>query len=195
MLASEVATRTRSRAHPYRLFSAVIFPSSSTTYHAKSPRRLSWASSWVGQAGLSCSSRFPLAGAHVAAACRSCHSTLVFDQVPEGCASCHTGDFEQAREPDHQVLPTTCDSCHSPDGWSPATFDHGPTTFTLDGIHRTADCASCHIDGYAGTPSDCFSCHESDYNGASNPDHQDSHARSDLPRNMIVVVKRYHRRS
>ncbi|MCP3958406.1 MAG: hypothetical protein GY719_11185, partial [bacterium] len=115
--------------------------------------------------------RFPLSGAHNVTTCADCHTSLVFDQAPDSCATCHAGDLEGVREPDHEGLPTTCESCHSPSGWSPATFDHDQTLFSLEGMHRTADCASCHTDGYAGTPSDCFTCHGGDFNSAAEPDH------------------------
>ena len=33
------------------------------------------------------------------------------------------------------------------------------------------DCASCHTDGYSGTPTDCFACHVGVYQDADDPDH------------------------
>ncbi|MBZ0114568.1 MAG: cytochrome c3 family protein, partial [Thermoanaerobaculia bacterium] len=114
---------------------------------------------------------FELNGSHQETACRGCHESLVFSEAETQCASCHQSDFEAATEPDHAGLSNACESCHGENGWQPATFDHNLTGFLLQGSHRTADCASCHADGYAGTPSACFSCHESDYVGASEPDH------------------------
>ena len=39
-------------------------------------------------------------------------------------------------------------------------FDHFTTGFTLEGAHRSADCASCHVGGvFKGTPKQCASCH------------------------------------
>ena len=114
---------------------------------------------------------FPLTGVHASTSCNACHTSLVFDQAPDTCATCHAADLEGVREPDHDGLPSTCESCHSVNGWSPSIFDHSQTLFALEGVHRTVDCVACHTDGYAGTPSDCFSCHESDFNAASEPSH------------------------
>ncbi len=49
--------------------------------------------------------------------------------------------------------------------------DHGRTGYALVGVHATARCESCHLNGvFKGTPRDCASCHTS---GAS-------HARSNV---------------
>ena len=40
------------------------------------------------------------------------------------------------------------------------SFDHFTTGFRLQGMHRFADCESCHADGlFAGTPRQCVGCH------------------------------------
>ncbi|MBS0374895.1 MAG: hypothetical protein JSR73_09950 [Proteobacteria bacterium] len=39
-------------------------------------------------------------------------------------------------------------------------FDHDSTGYPLVGMHRDAECATCHVDSlFKGTPRDCFSCH------------------------------------
>ena len=39
-------------------------------------------------------------------------------------------------------------------------FDHFSTGFTLEGTHRSVDCASCHVGGmFDGTPRECANCH------------------------------------
>ena len=113
---------------------------------------------------------FPLLGAHLSVDCASCHADG-YAGTPQDCFSCHESDYNGASDPDHDGFPTTCEDCHQVSGWSPASFDHNQTAFPLLGAHQSVDCASCHADGYAGTPQDCFSCHESDYNSASDPDH------------------------
>ena len=113
---------------------------------------------------------FPLQGAHRSVDCASCH-TDGYAGTPQDCFSCHESDFNSASDPSHDGFPTACEDCHTVSGWSPASFDHNVTSFPLQGAHRSVDCASCHANGYAGTPQDCFSCHDADYNGATSPDH------------------------
>ncbi|MDP6675514.1 MAG: hypothetical protein QGH93_11805, partial [Gammaproteobacteria bacterium] len=39
-------------------------------------------------------------------------------------------------------------------------FDHFSTGFQLEGVHRTTDCAACHVGGiFQGTARQCSSCH------------------------------------
>ncbi|MDD2918182.1 cytochrome c3 family protein, partial [Rhodoferax sp.] len=48
-------------------------------------------------------------------------------------------------------------------------FDHLKTGFALSGVHSTARCESCHVDGvFKGAPKDCFSCHTSGMRFAKN---------------------------
>lgn len=119
--------------------------------------------------------RFPLAGAHAAAACDRCHEQARVGRyvgAPTDCADCHQDDLARATNPDHQALGyvADCQRCHSPTAWSAAHFAH--STFPLQGQHAATDCASCHVGGvFAGTPRDCFSCHADDYAATSDPDH------------------------
>jgi hypothetical protein len=41
-----------------------------------------------------------------------------------------------------------------------SSFDHDSTGWPLDGSHRSADCASCHVGGiFQGAPRQCVACH------------------------------------
>jgi nitrate/TMAO reductase-like tetraheme cytochrome c subunit len=118
--------------------------------------------------------RFPLRGAHQAAACSDCHVASRFAGTPTQCAACHAADRQAAQNPVHSGanFDQDCEACHSVGGWRPATLDHNQTRFPLTGAHRGADCASCHKGGrYAGTPQECVACHEDRFRSASNPNH------------------------
>ena len=118
---------------------------------------------------------FPLTGAHVDAACLSCHGDGVYDGLGAECVDCHRTDFDGTTDPNHQQagFPLTCQNCHNTARWEGATFDHGQTSFPLTGAHVDAPCLSCHANGiYDGLRSDCAYCHQSDYNGTTDPNHQ-----------------------
>lgn len=119
--------------------------------------------------------RFPLAGAHLAAACDRCHEQARigrFVGAPLECIACHQADLARATDPDHSTLAfgDDCQRCHAPTAWAPARFAH--TTFALIGRHRAASCTECHAGGvYSGTPRDCYSCHDDDYAATTQPAH------------------------
>ncbi len=54
-------------------------------------------------------------------------------------------------------------------------FDHFTTGFELDGMHRSVDCESCHVQGvFKGTPRTCARCHDGSNrvaNSAKSPRH------------------------
>lgn len=123
--------------------------------------------------------RFPLLGAHAAAACESCHkgaASGVFSGLSTDCAACHLADYRAAVEPPHTTapFPVACDQCHSMDSWRGAKFDHAAVTrFALSGAHARLECRSCHVGGrFTGTPADCFSCHAAQFSAARNPSHE-----------------------
>ncbi|MCB9367442.1 MAG: hypothetical protein H6508_09715, partial [Calditrichaeota bacterium] len=116
---------------------------------------------------------FPLVGAHVGPSCAACHTAGPYSETTMLCAECHQADLAGAADPDHSssVFETDCAGCHTPTGWHDATFDHALASFQLTGAHLTAECLSCHGEGFSGTPDNCIECHLADFNGAANPDH------------------------
>jgi hypothetical protein len=119
--------------------------------------------------------RFPLIGAHAAAACWRCHegaSVGRFTPTSAECVLCHLGDLGRAQNPPHaaQGWIDRCDRCHIPTSWAGSGFNH--PGFPLTGAHRAADCMSCHGEGmWSGLPTDCFSCHSAEYAATSDPNH------------------------
>ena len=117
---------------------------------------------------------FPLTGAHLTAACNSCHGGGVYAGLATACVSCHQTDYNNTSDPPHQAsgFATTCEQCHNTTRWQDATFDHNATAFPLTGAHLTTSCNSCHGGGvYAGLSTACVSCHQSDYDGTTDPNH------------------------
>lgn len=119
--------------------------------------------------------RFPLVGAHAAAACWRCHTGAEvgnFSPVDTHCVTCHRDDLARATDPDHVAAGFTddCERCHLPISWTSSGFTH--PGFALTGAHRTADCSECHVGGvFTGTPSDCFACHADEYSSVTDPNH------------------------
>jgi len=132
---------------------------------------------------------FALNGAHRAAPCVACHTTLtkgaslgaslklspaparpvVYSLPGATCATCHTsphGDQFAAR-PDSGA----CQSCHDLQGWSPASgFVHEANGgFVLGAAHARVPCARCHVPSadkgatrvWHGVPRACEACHRS----------------------------------
>jgi hypothetical protein len=124
--------------------------------------------------------KYPLAGKHAKAACRSCHR-----QAPDGavrwrpldaaCGACHAdphaAQFAVAGA-------TDCGRCHEPEGWKqPLKFVHRDpfTKFLLEGKHAPLACAKCHaevavggakIRRYRPLPQACEGCHADFHKGA-----------------------------
>jgi len=126
--------------------------------------------------------RFPLTGAHAAAACDDCHKSgalAAFNNMSTECISCHAKDFNGTTNPKHTASSifstTTCQTCHSTDTWANAKFDHSLTGFILSGGHSSPprECADCHKNNNYNLPvgMTCVQCHQNDYNNTSNPSH------------------------
>ena len=127
--------------------------------------------------------RFPLTGAHAAAACEDCHKSgglSQFTAMSTDCISCHQKDFNSTTNPAHTsanfFTTTPCQSCHNADSWANANFDHSVTGFMLAGSHAVPPraCADCHKNNnYNLTSADtaCIACHQNDYNNTTNPNH------------------------
>jgi hypothetical protein len=129
---------------------------------------------WLGAVFDHNATRFPLAGAHRAVDCSSCHADGVYSGKPTTCVSCHQTAFNATKNPPHAAaaFPTSCETCHSQTAWVPSSFNHAATQFPLTGAHLTTTCAGCHADGvYNGKPTDCVSCHQAKYNATTNPPH------------------------
>ena len=123
--------------------------------------------------------RFPLAGAHLAADCLSCHPAtgqghLQFVGKATECYACHQREFAAARDPDHQAGGYTrdCSVCHAVSDWSRARFDHQASGFPLTGAHRALICSQCHAGNrFTGTAVSCAGCHQQDFDQATRPNH------------------------
>ncbi|OGU77875.1 MAG: hypothetical protein A2V93_11145, partial [Ignavibacteria bacterium RBG_16_34_14] len=116
------------------------------------------------------STGFSLVGQHITADCKSCHSSLVFNQASSQCLSCHQ-DIHQ------NSVGLDCQKCHTPNSWMVKDIRqiHEESRFPLIGAHLTADCIQCHS-GYQNlnfdqVSVDCFSCHQNDYNSTTSPNH------------------------
>ncbi len=118
---------------------------------------------------------FPLTGEHINTECVQCH-TSGYAGTPTVCADCHTDDFNQTTNPNHNTLGLSndCAACHTTEPeWNPAAFANHNNYYALNGAHATIanDCATCHNGDYNNTPNTCAGCHMSDYNNTSNPNH------------------------
>ncbi len=117
------------------------------------------------------STGFPLAGAHKATECASCHQGFRFAGTKSTCQSCHT-DIHKGE------LGNDCARCHSTAAWLVADMRqrHQQTRFPLVGKHAVAECKACHASSigirYAGIPTACIGCHREQYAQSQNPNHQ-----------------------
>ncbi len=92
---------------------------------------------------------FPLTGAHVGAACTSCHGDGVYKGKSTACASCHQAQYAAAT-PAHDATyfpAAQCASCHNTTAWAAGTFPHDAPYFPIySGRHagRWNSCTDCH---------------------------------------------------
>ncbi|MBU6260651.1 MAG: cytochrome C [Burkholderiales bacterium] len=107
---------------------------------------------------------FPLLGAHLPLACKSCHLSPRYKEAPRACIGCHRKDDRHK-----QAFGTNCASCHNVRAWPLWTFDHDRQThYRLEGRHRHAACAGCHAQPapagqpIAATSQACGACHLKD---------------------------------
>jgi len=119
---------------------------------------------------------FALGGAHAAADCQSCHTSLDFSVEKTRCASCHT-------DPHHDELGQDCARCHTSRSFidrSGMVRGHQVTRFALTGSHMLVECESCHRPAaagqmqFVGVDAACYSCHSADFAAATSPDHSGS---------------------
>lgn len=121
--------------------------------------------------------RFPLIGAHAAAACFRCHPGAQvgnFAGAPVECSVCHAADYAATTNPNHAQagFAQSCETCHTSTGWQPARFDH-PQSFPLEQGHFGLACAECHESAnvFTGLSPDCSSCHDDDRAAVADPNH------------------------
>ena len=118
---------------------------------------------------------FPLTGEHITTDCIDCHASG-YAGTPTDCAACHTNDFNNSTNPNHNALglPMDCAQCHTTEpGWTPAEFPDHDDYWVIDGAHLGVqnDCAACHNGDYNNTPTDCVGCHQNDFDNSTNPNH------------------------
>ncbi len=126
------------------------------------------ASDWTGVA--LDHSFFPLSNAHNLN-CNECHSSGVYQGLPNTCESCHLTDYNSTTNPSHSTAGYSkdCEQCHNTSNWGDAVLDH--SFFPLSNAHNL-NCNECHSSGvYQGLANTCESCHLTDYNSTTNPTH------------------------
>ncbi|MDR3666327.1 MAG: hypothetical protein P4L35_05750 [Ignavibacteriaceae bacterium] len=93
---------------------------------------------------------FTLAGIHSSLPCSQCHKgNYLPSSLPNDCYSCHTNDYNNTTNPNHQSaqFPHDCQTCHTQLVWSPSTFNHDGQYFPIySGSHnnRWTLCSQCH---------------------------------------------------
>jgi len=114
---------------------------------------------------------FPLEGSHAQVSCRSCHKSLVFNQVGTACIDCH-------KDPHKGSLGSRCESCHTPKTFATQLEIlkvHERTRLPLFALHAAVACESCHRSQkpteFAATPTDCAACHQKTLATVKNPNH------------------------
>ncbi len=110
-------------------------------------------------------------------ACREPTSVIGHATDMTSCDACHHDRWEAATDPDHAALgyPSDCALCHGTEEWTNVSMrPHAdPGDWPLEGQHRGAACADCHVDGaWTGQDRACRACHLDDYAATTNPDHE-----------------------
>ena len=110
-------------------------------------------------------------------ACREPTSVIGHATDMTSCDACHHDRWEAATDPDHAALgyPSDCALCHGTEEWTNVSMrPHAdPGDWPLEGQHRGAACADCHVDGaWTGLDRACRACHLDDYAATTNPDHE-----------------------
>jgi nitrate/TMAO reductase-like tetraheme cytochrome c subunit len=124
---------------------------------------------------------FPLADAHQAVECRSCHKedpktgVRAFIGLPRDCRGCHTDPHQGQFAREGQAA---CTDCHGTRSFVPALFgqERHEAVFALQGLHRAVACVSCHpfekgveegtrMRVFKGSPRECKGCHADPHGG------------------------------
>jgi len=102
---------------------------------------------------------FKLKGKHEKVACLSCHVTESYTDAPTKCIDCHrVNDIHNNR------FGQNCADCHNENKWDKINFDHDKTDYPLTGLHKKAQCNSCHLSPSSKKklPTTCIGCHRQD---------------------------------
>jgi hypothetical protein len=126
--------------------------------------------------------RMPLTGKHAVIECSACHKRSgerQWSDLPVDCFGCHHNDYDHKAHPAHNgstgnaPFPRDCTMCHRTSAWTPALtpasvgarivspVEHDPSFVLSSGPHRTAECASCHVDQRRMQAVRCDGCHTS----------------------------------
>ena len=114
---------------------------------------------------------FKLEGTHIRTDCKQCHVTLVFNETPLECISCHSDIHSM-------TVGNDCARCHTSKDW---LVDHIPELheengFPLIGAHGSLSCVDCHLSEnnviFNRIGNECISCHRNDYAATQNPNHE-----------------------
>tara|TARA_R110002050_G_scaffold286088_1_gene436104 strand:+ start:60210 stop:61409 length:1200 start_codon:yes stop_codon:yes gene_type:complete len=114
---------------------------------------------------------FPLENSHETVNCKSCHSSLVFNEASNECASCHTDIHSM-------TVGNECASCHTTQNWLIDFIPelHEQNGFALVGSHSLASCIDCHISvnslRFERIGNECINCHLDDFSATQQPNHQ-----------------------
>jgi hypothetical protein len=124
---------------------------------------------------------FPLAGAHAAVVCASCHTTKTSYKIAgfASCETCHT-------DPHRERFGNNCASCHTPQAWKTTRIDHSRTAFPLRGAHTSVQCVSCHATAATQVKprSDtCATCHTDPHRGVFKQDCASCHTETTFKKN------------
>jgi nitrate/TMAO reductase-like tetraheme cytochrome c subunit len=155
-------------------FAATTKPNHTTVAFATTCETCHTTAGWVPSTWSHSTTKFPLAGGHLAVTCAGCHGDGVFRGKPMTCVSCHQAKFNATTKPSHTAsgFPTTCETCHSVNAWTPASFNHATTRFPLTGLHASVSCTGCHGDGvFKGKTMLCSGCHQAKYAATTKPKH------------------------
>lgn len=154
---------------------------------------------------------FPLTGAHLRAACESCHRGGVFRGTPRTCALCHAGQGGlaiTARPQSHVPSSNRCDDCHSTQTFSHARFEHREITQPCFGCHNGSwaasrpgshlptsnRCDDCHntltfaraVMSHIGIATGCVACHDNRRVSGKVANHIPTHDRCETCHNTAV---------
>ena len=117
------------------------------------------------------STALPLIGVHARIDCKSCHSSMRFDEkLASDCISCHMDVHAM-------TVGNDCARCHTPRTWLVDEIPelHEQNGFPLIGVHSNLSCVDCHSADntltFARLGNDCINCHRADFMATQSPNH------------------------